>query len=214
MLSCRWSNTSRVVSSCCFQSMRLRQMGRSAGEQVTMRLVTALGLSWLDYCNAVLAGLPELTIRPLQRVQKAAAQLITDTKQRDHVTPVLMRLHWLPIKLRIIYKLCLQIHLIHTNQRPDYMAEMIQFTTHSRHGLVFCLLELPPVPEASAESQVRWASLHSCNITPWWWWWWYWWTKLTRHFFRVEFSSVQLMKLRVEFSSVQLMKPTFKFFAR
>jgi hypothetical protein len=39
-----------------------------------------------------------------------------------------MRLHWLPIKSRIEYKLCLQMHLIHTSQRPDYMAEIVELT--------------------------------------------------------------------------------------
>jgi len=73
---------SRVVSSCFFQLRRIR---RSAGEEVTKRLVTALVLSRLYYCNAVLTGLPESTIRPLQRVQSAAARLITDTKPSDHI---------------------------------------------------------------------------------------------------------------------------------
>jgi len=138
---------SRVVSSCCFQLRRLLQIRRCAGEEVIKRLVTgltALVLSRLDYCNAVLAGLPESTIRPLQRVQNAAACLITtDTKpisdHNHHITPVLMHLHWLPIKLRILYKLCLLMHLIHihTNQRPDYMAEMVELsaTSSSRSGL-------------------------------------------------------------------------------
>ena len=118
----------RVVSSCFFQLRRLRQIRRSAGEEVTKRLVTALVLSRLDYCNAALAGLPESTIRPLQRVQNAAARLITNTKPSDHITSVLMRLHWLSIKSRIVYKLCLQMHLILTNQCPDYMAGMVQLT--------------------------------------------------------------------------------------
>jgi len=64
---------SRVVSSCFFQLRRLRQIRCSAGEEVTKRLATALVLSRLDYCNAVLTGRPESTIRPLQRVQNAAA---------------------------------------------------------------------------------------------------------------------------------------------
>ena len=128
---------SRVVSSCFFQLRRLRQIRRPVSEEVTKRLVTALVLSRLDYCNAALAGLPESTILPLQRVQHAAARLITNSKPRDHITPVLMRLHWLPIKSRIFYKLCLQMHLIHTNQRPDYMADMVKLSAEcsSRPGL-------------------------------------------------------------------------------
>jgi len=90
---------SRVVSSCFFQLRVLRQIRRSAGEEVTKRVVTALVLSRLDNCNAVLAGLPESTIRPSQRVPNAAARLITDTNEpRDQITPVLIRLPWLPIK--------------------------------------------------------------------------------------------------------------------
>jgi hypothetical protein len=106
---------SRAASSCFFQLRRLRQIRRSVGEEVTKRLVTALVLSRLDYCNAALACLPESTIRPLQRVQNAAARLVTNAKSSDHLTPILKRLHWLPVKQRILYKLCLLMHLIHVN---------------------------------------------------------------------------------------------------
>ena len=102
---------SRVVSSCFFQLRRLRQIHRSVGEEVTKRLVTALILSHLDYCNAVLAGLPQSTLQPLQQVQNAAARLVSDTKPRDHISPVLAQLHWLPVNQRITYKLCLLMHL-------------------------------------------------------------------------------------------------------
>jgi hypothetical protein len=119
---------SRVASSCFFQLRRLRQIRRSVGEEVTKRLVTALVLSRLDYCNAALACLPESTIRPLQRVQNAAARLVTNAKSSDHITPILKRLHWLPVNQRIVYKLCLLMHLIHTNQCPDYMADMVHLT--------------------------------------------------------------------------------------
>ena len=127
----------RIVSSCFFQLRKLRQIRRSAGEEVTKRLVTALVLSRLDYCNSALAGLPQSTLRPLQRVQNAAARLVSNSKQRDHITPVLKLLHWLPVKQRIIYKLCLIMHLIHTGHAPAYLQNIVQLisTSAARPGL-------------------------------------------------------------------------------
>jgi len=63
----------------------------------------------LDYCNAVLAGLPASTLAPLQRVMHAAARVVYDLKPYDHVTPTLKALHWLSVKQRIEFKLCLFI---------------------------------------------------------------------------------------------------------
>ena len=64
--------------------------------------------SRLDYCNAAVAGLPESTIRLLQRMQNVAPRLITNSLMVVH-------LHLVPVNQRIIYKLCLLMHLIHTN---------------------------------------------------------------------------------------------------
>ena len=76
-------------------------------------------------------------MQPLQRAQNAAARLITGIKQRDHITPAMKQLHWLPINCRIKYKLCLIMHLILTNQSPDYMKELVSPTAEraTRTGL-------------------------------------------------------------------------------
>ena len=41
------------------------------------------------YCNSVLAGLPQTTLTPLQRVQNAAARLVVELRGCEHVTPFL-----------------------------------------------------------------------------------------------------------------------------
>ena len=130
-------HANRVTSNCFFQLRRLRQIRRVAGPDVTKRLVSAFVLSRLDYCNAALAGLPQTTLRPLQRAQNAAARLVTNTRSRDHITPALKELHWLPINQRIQYKLCLMMHSIHTQQCPDYMRDLVSTTaaTATRTGL-------------------------------------------------------------------------------
>ena len=62
-------------------------------------------LSRLDYCNATLADLPATHISRLQRIQNNAARLVLQKSKRQHVTPLLKQLHWLPIQTRIDYKL-------------------------------------------------------------------------------------------------------------
>ena len=122
-------HVNRIASSCFFHLCRLRQLRRSVGPEATKRLVSSFVLSRLDYCNAVLAGLPQSTTWPLQRAQNAAARLITNTGARDHITPAMKQLHWLPINMRIKYKLCLMMHLIFTKQCPDYMLELASLTS-------------------------------------------------------------------------------------
>ena len=79
----------------------------------------------LDYCNAVLACLPVATLAPLQRVLNAVARLVLDLKPRDHATPVLRELHWLPIAQRIEYKLCLLVHKTFVGHTPDYISDQL-----------------------------------------------------------------------------------------
>ena len=45
-----------------------------------------------------------------------------DLKPRDHVTPALRELHWLPVVQRIEYKLCLLVHKALIGQAPDYIT--------------------------------------------------------------------------------------------
>ena len=37
----------------------------------------------------------------LQLVQNSAACILTKTQKFDHITPILMNLHWLPVRCRI-----------------------------------------------------------------------------------------------------------------
>jgi hypothetical protein len=82
-------------------------------------------LSRLDYCNAIMTGLPETTILPLTRVLHTAARIVMKLSRRDHITQTLRLLHWLPIRQRIIFKLCLMMHNIVNNRAPSYLKDMV-----------------------------------------------------------------------------------------
>ena len=59
-------------------------------------------------------------------------RLVSDTKPRDHISPVLAQLQWLPVNQRITYKLCLLIHLVHVKHCPDYLNNLVHLTADTQ----------------------------------------------------------------------------------
>ena len=68
-------HVSRVAQTCFFHLRRLRSVRRQLGRDVSAKLVSALVLLRLDYCNVVLAGLLPSTLAPLQKVLHAVRDL-------------------------------------------------------------------------------------------------------------------------------------------
>jgi hypothetical protein len=88
--------------------------------------VRALVISRLDYANSLLAGISDISLRKLQVVQNNAARMITGTPRRNHITPVLHKLHWLPVKQRVSYKLLLlTFNALHSEYAPEYLTELL-----------------------------------------------------------------------------------------
>ena len=57
--------------------------------------------------------------------QNLAARLIMRQRRRDHITPILIALHWLPIRYRIMYKvLVLTFQAVHY-LAPVYITDLI-----------------------------------------------------------------------------------------
>ena len=88
-------------------------------------LVNGLVLSHLDYCNSILIGLPNVTINKLQRVQNIAAKLILKLKPYDSSTQALKTLHWLPIRLRIQFKIACTVHKCTFGDAPNYLRNLL-----------------------------------------------------------------------------------------
>ena len=67
----------------------------------------------------------------LQKVQYNAARHILKAPKTDHITPHLRTLHWLPIDVRIKYKLCSLCFGAITSTGPVYLSGLLKIYTPS-----------------------------------------------------------------------------------
>ncbi len=102
-------------------------------EHATQLLVQALVLSRLDYCNALLAGLPASSTKPLQLIENAAARLFFNEPKRTHVTPLFINLHRLPIAAQCIkFKALMFAYRSTSGSAPLYLNSVLQTYMPSR----------------------------------------------------------------------------------
>ena len=82
-----------VARGAFLQLRKLYQLRPYLDEQSLMRVTHALLTSHIDYCNALYVGLPLKTVRRLQLVQNQAARLVSGGATREHIQPILLKLH-------------------------------------------------------------------------------------------------------------------------
>ena len=134
-LDCHLSLKTHVLNLVRTANFELRRIGSIRSlltTEATATLVSAFILSRLDYCNSLLSGCPRSLILRLQKVQNNAARLILRISKREHISPHLASLHWLPIDSRTKYKLaCICYNSMSTNS-PPYLSDLLTFYTASR----------------------------------------------------------------------------------
>ena len=74
-------------------------------------------------------------LQKLQRVQNTAARLICNISRFDHITPVLVDLHWLPVKFRIDFKILLITYKAIHGLAPEYILDLISVRHPSHYNL-------------------------------------------------------------------------------
>ena len=90
------------------------------------RFSQSLIISRMDYGNALLHNIPLSLTNRLQRVRNCAARLVTRTRKREHITPVLFQLHWLPVRFRIMHKILFHTFKVLNGTAPVYISDLIE----------------------------------------------------------------------------------------
>ena len=95
-------------------------------------------MSRIDYANALLYGIPEMHLDKLQRLQNFAARLITGDPRSVRSVLILKKLHWLPIRARIRYKIILLTFKALKGLAPSYLRSMLEVQIHQRKTRLSC----------------------------------------------------------------------------
>ena len=115
-------------------------------------LATSLVLTHLDYSNSILSGLPKKSIMKMQRIQNWAAKVVLCRDRYSSSTDALIKLHWLPIKERIDFKILCIIFKCLNKMAPPYLESKIKkktFTRNTRASTRGTMLEVPFVRKST-----------------------------------------------------------------
>ena len=104
-------------------------------KEQTRCVIHAYVSSRLDRNNSLLSGVPETTLCKLQKVQNAATKLIPGGRKRDHATPFLQELHWLPVFQRHIFKTVLLVYKTLQGDGPSYLQDLLKPYSCDRDGM-------------------------------------------------------------------------------
>jgi hypothetical protein len=126
------THVSDICKSCFYQIRNIGHIRQYITTDACKTLVQALVTSRLDYGNALLYGVPNTVLKRLQRVQNCAARLITRTRKREHISPVLRELHWIPVQHRPSYKILMYVYKALHGLAPDYLSDLIQLHQPAR----------------------------------------------------------------------------------
>ena len=100
-----------LVAAGCYAKLRiLKEAKPFVPHQIFISLIVQLILSKLDYCNSILVNASCRNLNTFQAVMNTAARLIYGGRSSDHITPLLMDLHYLIIPDRITFKILLLVY--------------------------------------------------------------------------------------------------------
>ena len=116
---------SNTVKVCNHHLRNITFIRKYLNEDTLKMLIHNHVISRLDYCNSVYHKLPNTLLKKLQNIQNRAARLIKKIPLCERITPALIELHWLPMKARIIYKICLLTCKALKFGEPKYLYEYL-----------------------------------------------------------------------------------------
>ena len=124
---------SQVIKSTRFHIRDLYRIRHLLDLNTAILLANALISSRIDYCNSLFASLTLSELKRLQGVQNSLCRVVTRSSRYTHATPNLEKLHWLPVKYRVLFKIGLITYKVLKYGQPVYLKDKLHPYTSSRN---------------------------------------------------------------------------------
>ena len=138
LLDQHWQLSQHITRKCRTAMTNLQMIKflcPSLTQETAHMLVRGLVTSHLDYCNVIFAGLPNVLLKTLQKVQNIAAKLVLGYSKYDSSKMALNTLHWLPVKKRIDFKILSLVHKCLYGEAPENLKNLLIMQHGGRDGL-------------------------------------------------------------------------------
>ena len=93
------THVKKKCSTAMINLQRIKNTRKYLTVELSTKLVVSLGSSHLDCANSILAGLPDCTIKQMQRIQNYGTKLVLGKTRYYSSKQVLAELYWLPYSL-------------------------------------------------------------------------------------------------------------------
>ena len=115
-----------ICKSVNFHIRNLWRIRKFITQEACHHAVRALVLSRIDYANSLLYGAKQMDLNRLQRLQNKAARLVFACGRDQSSSYLLCKLHWLPVKDRIQYKILLYVFKCVNDLAPSYLTNVLK----------------------------------------------------------------------------------------
>ena len=131
---CIYLQSAKNVCKSCFVQLRdFRHVGQFLTHDASVIVANALVSNPLDYCNPLFRSLSKFNLCKLECIKKCAARIESNTNRYTSITPVLKKLHWLPIEHHTIFK---AVTLVYSFAQTGFSYS----TRHSQSGGNFLVI--------------------------------------------------------------------------
>ena len=120
------AHVKKICQCCHFHLRNIGKIRNFIDNDTTHMLVHSFITSRLDYCNALLTGIPSYLINRLQKIQNKAARLVVRKGRDVESKEILKHLHWLPVQKRIDFKIACYTYKCLHDLAPSYLKELLE----------------------------------------------------------------------------------------